>query len=87
MRALSTYCVAMLLSVLALAEENMITPSPIVNANIKEWMSPGIIIGFLIFALVLLPLFTLVMAFTHYVQTPIVLPEKGIPWGQVEETE
>ena len=93
MRGAATLLTAMLLNAFALAEQTSncqgvaVCPEPILNANIKNWMSPGIIIGFLLFALVLLPLFYLVMAFTHYVQTPLVLPEKGIPWGQVEETE
>lgn len=91
----SQICMAMLLSSVAfcdtlIAPDSMIHwiyPSPLINANVKDWMSPGIIFGFLVFALILLPLFTLLISFMHYVQTPVINPEKSIPWGQVEETE
>ena len=94
---MNTFVMAALLNAVAFAQTpplsppdgmiHWIYPSPLINANVKDWMSPGIIIGFLVFAMILLPLFALVMAFTHYVQTPIINPEKSIPWGTVEETE
>jgi hypothetical protein len=87
MRSLSALSVLLVATMLNLCEAIVIAPSPIVNANIKFWMTPAIIFGFLVFALVLLPLFYMIIYFTMYVQTPIVMPEKSIPWGHVEENE
>lgn len=67
--------------------EIYISLGPIINANLKCWMSPGIISGGLIFFFVFAPLFFVVMMMTCSIQTPVIMPDKGINWGKIEEAE
>ena len=60
---------------------------PVINANIKCWMSPGLISGGLIFFFVFAPLFFVFLMMTCAIQTPIIMPDKGINWGKIEEAE
>lgn len=59
----------------------------VINANIKCWMSPGIISGALIFFFVFAPLFFIWTMMTCAIQSPIILCDKGINWGKIEEAE
>ena len=69
------------------SSEVYISLGPIINANLKCWMSPGIISGGLIFFFVFAPLFFIVMMMTCAIQTPCIMPDKGINWGKIEEAE
>jgi len=64
---ITVFVVATLMNTIEAFHGVGVAPTPIVNANIKNWMTPGILIGFLLFALVLLPLFSMIIFFTMYV--------------------
>ena len=73
MRADLTFIAAAMLTASAIAEDivnpciasSQLVPAislgPIVNANIKCWMSPGILSGMIIFFFIFAPLFFIVM--------------------------
>jgi hypothetical protein len=60
---------------------------PVINANIKCWMSPGIISGALIFFFVFAPLFFIWTMMTCAIQSPLILEKEAINWGKIEETD
>jgi hypothetical protein len=64
-----------------------ISLGPVVNANIKCWMSPGIISGALIFFFIFAPLFFVVMMLTCSIQSPAIFLDHKINWGKIEEAE
>lgn len=64
-----------------------ISLGPVVNENIKCWMSPGIISGAIIFFFIFAPLFFVVMFLTCSIQSPVIFLDTKINWGKIEEAE
>ena len=66
---------------------SFLTLGAIDNALIKCWMSPGILIAIMMFFAIWVPLLALFICMMTSLQTPIIMPEKSINWGKIEEAD